>query len=366
MKFHALVVDDNPDIIEDVKDRLESLGHTSDGVTCLQCAREHLAKNSYSYMLLDLEIPVRYGRPSRIANGQNLLREVNARKGEDRIPVIVMTSHGHDSPDLAIDVMRGNGAMDYIKKPFPDKGHTLEKAVQDALAASGRSRPGARTRSLTPGESPALPFESGEMVFFPDRVELCEVKIADGPETGMIRRILDALREKTSRDVFVAYSGTQLARRVATSAGQNGVAGAVREFRKKVAGLLLEEANIQCEPQDVIQSGGRGYRLSQKIAVRVSDDPVKDPDDPVNDAVGKCDDPQGDPKRHPAVPGELGERQRWAMTQLRSGKRVHIGDVATRFNCSKTTAKRDLTELRQRGLIKFEGPPKTGSWRLVS
>lgn len=366
MKYHALVVDDSPDIIEDVKDRLEGLGHTCDGVSCLQCAREHLSKNSYSYMLLDLEIPVRYGRPSRIANGQNLLREVNAKKGEDRIPVIVMTSHGHDSPDLAIDVMRGNGAIDYIKKPFPDKGHTLEKAVQDALAASGRSRPGAKTRSRAPGRGPAQPFESGEMVFSPDRVELCEVRIAGCPNTGMVRRILDALREKNGRDVFVAYSGTQLARRVACSAGQNGVAGAVREFRKKVAELLLEEANIRCGPQDIIQSGGRGYRLSDKITVRVSDDPVNDPDDPANDPADKRDEPENDPKNDPAIPRDLGERQRWAMTQMKLGKRVHIGDVASRFSCSKTTAKRDLTDLRQRGLIQFEGPPKTGSWRLVS
>ncbi|HOQ86481.1 MAG TPA: hypothetical protein PLQ89_12275, partial [Phycisphaerae bacterium] len=60
MTFHALAIDDDPAILEDVKDRLECLGHTCDGVTCMTCAREHLATNTYSYILLDLQIPVRY------------------------------------------------------------------------------------------------------------------------------------------------------------------------------------------------------------------------------------------------------------------------------------------------------------------
>ncbi len=132
MTYHALVIDDSPDVLEDVKDRLESIGHTCDCVTCLQCARDRLAKNSYSYILLDLEIPVRYGRPSRIPNGQHLLREVRGMKGYEDIPIIVMTSHGHDSPDLAVEVLRCDGATDFVKKTFADSGHTLEKAIRDA------------------------------------------------------------------------------------------------------------------------------------------------------------------------------------------------------------------------------------------
>lgn len=39
MTFHALAIDDDPAILEDVKDRLECLGHTCDGVTCMTCSR---------------------------------------------------------------------------------------------------------------------------------------------------------------------------------------------------------------------------------------------------------------------------------------------------------------------------------------
>jgi len=359
MKYHALVVDDSPDILDDVKDRLESLSHSCDCVTCLQRARDHLAKNSYSYILLDLEIPVRYGRPSRIPNGQNLLREIRGIKGYEDIPIVVMTSHGHDSPDLAVEVLRGNGAIDYVKKPFPDKGHTLEKAILDGLASSGRSRPGAAKRSGAVQDKPPQPFESGEMVFSEDRVELCDVKICGGPESGMIRRILHELRHKNVHGRYVRYSGNELAKRVDCERGQNGVAEAVRDFRSSVCEVMLDEANIQMNRmRDIILNDRRyGYRLPSKITVRDADDPVNDPvnkqRDPVNDPLTGADDPENN------------ERQQWALGQTGAGKELRKADIADHFECSKETARRDLKDLRRRGLIEFVGPSKTGHWRLV-
>jgi CheY-like chemotaxis protein len=207
MTFHALAIDDDPAILDDVKDRLECLGHTCDCATCLNCARKLLTRNTYSYILLDLQIPVCYGRKSRIPNGQNLLREIRAMKGYADIPIIVMTTHGHDSPDLAVEVFRCDGASDFVKKPFADRGHTLEKAVRDALAASGRSRPGAAKRSGPGIDEPPRAFECGEMVFSPSRIDLCDVKVCGGPESGMIRRILDELRHTNSHGRFVRYDG---------------------------------------------------------------------------------------------------------------------------------------------------------------
>lgn len=43
------------------------------------------------------------------------------------------------------------------------------------------------------------------------------------------------------------------------------VAGAVRDFRKNVAEILLEQRGLVCGPQDVIRSGGPGYRLNEWI-----------------------------------------------------------------------------------------------------
>lgn len=400
MKLHALVVDDSPDVLDDAKDRLEALGHTCDCVTSLQDARDHLAKNQYSHALVDLEIPVRYGKPPRIENGKLLVRQIRAMSGYETLPIIVITSHGHDSPDLAVDVLRNQGATDFVRKPFPDKDRTLEKAVTEALDASGRLRPGAAKLSSLKKNQPPQPFERGEMVFFADRVELCGVKVCGDGDSGLIRRVLDQLKAKKPSGLYVAYDGNKLAKLAGCDTGQNGVAGAVREFRKKAAQLLLEEANIQLRPRNVIQSGGRGYRLSEKIVVRDGNDPVylaENRDDAVNDGVngrreGVNDGVNGpidgrrDPVNGPLLPagnrggaataahggavpagsnGELTERQQWAMDRLRTGGTLRVSDLIKQFKCSKTTAGRVLIDLRNRKLVEFCGPPKTGHWRLV-
>jgi len=370
MTYHALVIDDSPDVLEDVKDRLESISHTCECVTCLQCARDRLAKNGYSYILLDLEIPVRYGRPSRIPNGQNLLREIRQMKGYEDIPIIVMTSHGHDSPDLAVEVLRCDGATDFVKKTFADSGHTLEKAIRDALAASGRSRPGASKRSAAAKDQPPQPFECGEMVFSEDRVELCEVKICGGPESGMIRRILDELRHKNTHGRYVRYDGSELANRVGCDRGQNGVAEAVRDFRNSVCEVMQDETNVQMNRlHDIILNDRRyGYRLSSKITVRDVDDPGNDPQsepgDPLNDPVNGRRDPVNDPLNGVDDPAN-NERQQWVLGRMHAGKEVRKADIAEHFECSKETARRDLKDLRRRGLIEFVGPSKTGHWWLV-
>ena len=98
MTFHALVVDDNQNILDDVKDRLESLGHTCDQASSQVEAKTLLAENRYTYVLLDLAIPVKSGSRSRITNGENLLWTIRRTKGFEDIPIIVMTSQGHYRP----------------------------------------------------------------------------------------------------------------------------------------------------------------------------------------------------------------------------------------------------------------------------
>ncbi len=355
MKFHALVIDDDPDIQDDVRDRLESLGHTCDCVGSQDEAREHLRSDGYAYVLLDLEIPVRYGRKPRIINGQNLLTEIRGIEEFESTPVIVMTAHGLDGPDLAVEVFRDGQATDFVKKPFPSRGDTLEKRISGALKRSRRGSH-SHSRSKPASSSEPKPFDCGELVFSKTRIELCGVKVCGGARSGMIRQILEALRPKNDRGHYVAYSGEELGDLVDCRPGQNGVAGAIRDFRRNVTQLLLEEANIEVGPRDVIQSGGRGYRLTEKILVLDADDPVDDLD---HEPDHHADDPENDPD------GDgLNERQTWIMEQVRAGVELRVGDLIAQFSYSKTTAKRDLTDLRERDLIVFEGSPRTGFWAL--
>ncbi len=261
----ALVIDDDPDIREDVAEILDSMGHEYDLAACQEEGRGLLAANEYSYFLLDLEIPVALGRKARIQNGENLLREIVARRNGRAAPVLIISGHGTGNPHLAVEMMK-LGASDYITKPFATYGRTLDRAILEALDRAdgkGMARDGA-ARSQVPRGQP-MRFQGGELVFYPDRVELCGVTVVEGDVR--MRKILEQLRERRANGSYVAYSGAKLAAKLQIVAGQNGIAEAVKDFRDEVV-HGLESKGIVCGRKDVIQSGGRGYRLAEWITTR--------------------------------------------------------------------------------------------------
>lgn len=267
MTYEALVIDDDQAIQEAVADILESLGHKYDQAQSQEDARRWLAKKRYSYYLLDLELPVRTGRGlPRIQTGENLLGEIVRHRGEERSPIIVMTGHGLNCPDLAVHVMK-HGAVDYVKKPFPTTGNTLDRAILEALAAHKKKNGATSSGAPGSGTVPSRPFEGGEMVFFPDRVTLCGVTVVEGPTR--MRRILEILREKRPNGKFVAYSGTRLASKLGAMSGQNAIAETVKAFRNTVI-EQMESAGFVCGREDVLLSRGTGYRFAESIAVRVA------------------------------------------------------------------------------------------------
>ena len=261
----ALVIDDDPDIREDVAEILDSLGHEYDLAACQEEGRRLLAANEYSYFLLDLEIPIAPGRKARIQNGENMLREIVARRNGRTAPVLIITGHGTGDPQLAVEMMK-LGASDYITKPFATCGRTLDRAILEALdrADGARSTRDQTRRSQVPRGQPTR-FEGGELVFYPDRVELCDVTVVVGDVR--MRRILQQLRERRANGNYVAYSGAKLAAKLQILTGQNGIAEAVKDFRDEVC-HALESRGILCGRKDVIRSGGCGYRLAEWIATR--------------------------------------------------------------------------------------------------
>jgi DNA-binding NtrC family response regulator len=103
-----LVTDDDPDIREVLKDRLESLGYrvlaaatAQEGLDLIEAQNPHLA-------LLDVEMPD--------MNGIDMLREL--RRREHDTTVIMITAYG--TMERAVRAMK-EGAYDFIQKPFePD------------------------------------------------------------------------------------------------------------------------------------------------------------------------------------------------------------------------------------------------------
>ena len=271
MPHEALVIDDDPEVREIVAEILDSLGHRYDMATCQEEARELLHSKRYSYYLVDLEIPVRAGKGlPRIQNGENLIAEIVQQRGTRQCPVIVITGHGKKGPELAVRMMK-LGAADYVTKPFPPTGETLDKAIRDALAAGVTEKADGKPPASLRVTSQPTRFQGGEMIFYPDRVEVCGVKVCGGRRSGLIRRVLDVLRAKRPSGQYVALSGAELGTEVGRAGDQNRIAGCIRDFRRNTCQVLLDEAKVECGLQDIVRSGGAGYRLHEWIVVRDGD-----------------------------------------------------------------------------------------------
>jgi len=110
MKPKVLIVDDDPDIVTILRDRLESQGYetclASDGLQGL----ERIERDQPDLILLDLEMP-------RLSGLELLKRLSQARpSGRDSdAPVIVMTAHG--TITKAVEAMK-EGAYDFLAKPI--------------------------------------------------------------------------------------------------------------------------------------------------------------------------------------------------------------------------------------------------------
>jgi len=60
----------------------------------------------------------------------------------------------------------------------------------------------------------------------------------------------------------------------------------------------------------------------------------------------------------------LNERQPWLLAELRMSTEMGRSDFERQFNIHALTAKRDLADLNQRGLIEFVGDGREGFYRL--
>ena len=99
-----LIIEDDNSLADGLVRALSSEQNAAESCYCLQAAREKLKQNSYSLILLDINLPD--------GNGFDFLTEI---KQNYPVPVIMLTAN-----DLESDVVAGleQGADDYITKPF--------------------------------------------------------------------------------------------------------------------------------------------------------------------------------------------------------------------------------------------------------
>ena len=337
VKLHALIIDDNPGVREALEDRVESMGHTFDSVGCQDDALVRLKDQGYDYILLDLELPTRFGKTPLIPTGTNLLGQIRSSVLHRHTPVIVVTAHGHDSPDLATRVFK-LGANDFVKKPFEN----LETAIGDAIAR--RLPTTDRSRTSTVEGSGLTPFTGGDFIVTAAAVELCGVRLCENT-SGRIWQIINLLCVRTAKGVLPACSGKDLADRINVERGEKAIAEAVKTFRKRASDLLAQQVGVACDGNDIIATTPRGYQLSPKLTVEVAAVATR--------KNGKVPVPEK---------SDAEERTQWFVAQLSKGKRLTRRDYEKQFTVSIATAKRDLASLV--GSVVFEGIGESGYYRL--
>lgn len=142
MTKRALIIDDEPDILELLDITLSRMGVECDRAANVSQARELLNTRNYELCMTDMRLPD--------GNGIELVKETQAL--HPLLPVAVFTAHGN--MDTAIEAMKA-GAYDFLTKPVDLE--QLRQLVQSALAINHKD-PSADTTDdpLIKGESEVI------------------------------------------------------------------------------------------------------------------------------------------------------------------------------------------------------------------
>ncbi len=125
-----LLVDDEPDVIDLVRYRLQGAGHSvlvaADGLSGLRLARE----NRPDLIVLDLMLPQ--------MTGQEVCRRLKTDPETAAIPVVMLTARGEPPERVAgLEI----GADDYVTKPFSPRELILRiEAILRRVRAAGSRR----------------------------------------------------------------------------------------------------------------------------------------------------------------------------------------------------------------------------------
>lgn len=422
----AIVVEHDEETLHAVDEVLTVLGHGYDVAPTILEANRLLASANHNYILLGNQT---LGRPGGTPSPQNsiiFLETAPRILGGPMPPVVVIADRlpGIDDEEKFgwAASMRARGATAFICKPFRTIGRTLDRVILDAIGTRCQQPPAA---PKPPKEAISKPFSGGELVFFPDRVELCGVRVLGDTGLGVMRAILEQLTQKNKfTGNWIALSGEQLAKAVNAAGGQNSAAGCIRDLRNNVIRVLVEELNLIAGPQDVIQTSPQGYRLREWITVRFEENtwsntwsslPRGEADDQVNVSADQVNDQVSGPVDHvfdqvkcsaggsdqvfdqvnaavdqvsgtddqvfvqvndqvngkadqvnpgEYVPDHVTPRRRRILAELQRGCGLRTPAIAAAIRCSTKTAHRELDTLRTLGMIEYVGSPKTGCYKL--
>lgn len=266
---------------------------------------------------------------------------------------------------------QGKGSGSGSGSPLAGRGEDVSPATR--LAGVGHSK-NAEAEQVS---KPKM-FSGGEMVFYPDRVELCDRIICGGPRCEQARKTLDLFRQKNAKGKFVAIGSKKLAEKIERKGGASSVPGLIRDLRTRIV-EALRQGHIECQREDVIQQTNRGYHFRDWISAQDGEgvessapmlegrhEKAASPGDvPVNGTVDvpvnvPVDSHDVDPVSESADAAVA--RRKWILEQVTNGRKMRAPGFAAELGCSDRTVKRDLDALEP--TIEFVGSPRTGYYQL--
>ena len=246
-----LIIDDEDAVREELRDRIEIMGHEVEEARYVDEALNSIKEIAYDCILLDLGIPKTFEGPNSIHHGRTLLQRIVSSQGAP--PVLVITANGLNDHQLATDVFE-NGAKGFIAKPF-DK-QPVEEKIRKQLEIHHRKP------SANGAETPA--FRGGNLVMHEDRIELCGEEVGGTKGNALIRQILPHLARKTKGDRYIKASRGEIAAAIKADVMDSAIANAIKDFREKC------RMKLNCGPHDVIVTHrGGGYQLADWIAFQI-------------------------------------------------------------------------------------------------
>ncbi len=194
MAARILIVDDDPDILSGLKQRLEWMGHRTitakDGAEALAAIQQE----SPSLVLLDLELPILSGIEvlERLnGRGKTIAQQAHAtaeKTGHPIPPVIILTAYG--TVNRVVEAMK-LGACDFLTKPF-DPDH-LGIVIQKVLERESLKREVTHLRSDLDARYSTIVAESATMkdvVTAAKRAAVSDITILLQGETGTGKELL--------------------------------------------------------------------------------------------------------------------------------------------------------------------------------
>lgn len=139
----ALLVEDEPEMAEEMEELLRVLGYEVVHTANLEEARGAVDEGQFCFVILDLQIlPAPGAIKARVEAGHTLLQHVRScypgrnEADQHHLQVIVVSGHAKEHPEVVRAMQLG--ASDLLIKPLSANPRPLGDHIEDALRRSGR------------------------------------------------------------------------------------------------------------------------------------------------------------------------------------------------------------------------------------